>query len=90
MVGQTRIRVFPSLTHPVPPCPFQVSRFAEGGKVLATCNTSQPTFACMLGGPDRKDLFILTAPDSDHERRAGVKEGKIEVARVDVAGAGLP
>ena len=46
-------------------------------------------FACMLGGPDGKTLFICTAPDS-HPDKTGNRGGRIEYLRVDVPGAGLP
>jgi sugar lactone lactonase YvrE len=34
-------------------------RVREGGDVLQTINVDRGCFACMLGGPDRKTLFIL-------------------------------
>jgi sugar lactone lactonase YvrE len=34
-------------------------RVREGGEVLQTINIDRGCFACMLGGPDRKTLFIL-------------------------------
>ena len=50
---------------------------------------TQP-YACMLGGADRRTLFICTAaashPDLCRERRSG----RIESVRVEVPGAGLP
>jgi sugar lactone lactonase YvrE len=62
---------------------------AEGGEVLDVVETSQPCYACMLGGADGKTLFCLTAAASGS---AAEKErtGKVEVARVAVAHAGLP
>jgi len=68
----------------------QVVRFEKGGKILSIVETSQPSFACMLGGEDRKTLYVVTAPDSDAGNRAAKAEGRLECARVDVAGAGLP
>jgi sugar lactone lactonase YvrE len=64
-------------------------RIAEGGAVLDRVETSQPPFACMLGGPDRKTLCIVTAPGSGSAAAAAPK-GKVEIAQVSVAGAGLP
>jgi sugar lactone lactonase YvrE len=46
-------------------------------------------YACMLGGEDRRTLFICTAPGSG-PTRAGTTDGKIEITRVTVPGAGLP
>jgi sugar lactone lactonase YvrE len=49
-------------------------------------------FACMLGGPDGKTLFLMTADTSYEEIRARAfrRQGSVEVVEVDVAGAGLP
>lgn len=65
-------------------------RFAEGGAVLDRVTTTQPCFACMLGGPDRKTLFMLTAGSSAAALAAASRTGKIETTQVAVAGAGLP
>lgn len=71
------------------PAAPEVVRVAEGGKLLERITTTQPTFACMLGGRDRRTLFVMTAPDSGRSRTEESK-GAIEVASVDVPGAGLP
>lgn len=65
-------------------------RVAEGGEILDTVDTSQTAFACMLGGPEGRHLFVMTAPDSDHIARAAAAEGCIEMAEVAVPHAGLP
>jgi sugar lactone lactonase YvrE len=67
----------------------EVVRVAEGGKVLDRLTTTQPSFACMVGGKDRKTLFVMTAPDSGRNRTLE-QAGAIEIAPVDVPGAGLP
>jgi sugar lactone lactonase YvrE len=36
-------------------------RVREGGEVLQTINTDRGSFACMLGGADKKTLFIIAA-----------------------------
>ena len=64
-------------------------RIAEGGEVLDRVETSQPSFACMLGGDDGKTLFIVTAPGSGSVAEKEPK-GRIETARVTVGHAGLP
>lgn len=74
------------------PISHQVLRVAEGGEVLEEIRTSderQP-FACMLGGDDGHTLFVCTAIDSEPESARRHLAGRIESARVDVAGAGLP
>jgi sugar lactone lactonase YvrE len=64
--------------------------YAEGGKVLDTVATNQNAFACMLGGDDGKTLFIMTAPTSLEHEAAAAPKGKVEVAAVETAHAGLP
>ena len=68
----------------------QCLRLNEGGEVTATVTTSQIAFACMLGGEDRRTLFVMTAPTSSRFEVADVRSAKIESVRVDVAGVGLP
>jgi sugar lactone lactonase YvrE len=65
-------------------------RVAEGGEVLDRVTTSQPSFAVALGGPDRKTLFLMTAPGSAADVVGTARAGKVEAVEVDVAGAGLP
>jgi sugar lactone lactonase YvrE len=65
-------------------------RVAEGGEILARVATGLPCFACMLGGEDRRTLFICTAPSSDADRVGGHQDGRVEVARVEVPGTGPP
>ena len=49
---------------------------------------SQNAYACMLGGDDRRTLFVATAPDHEPTHRRARTEGRIEALRVDVPGAG--
>ena len=65
-------------------------RVAEGGEVLDTLTTSQNAFACMLGGPDGRHLFAVTAQSSTAEDASAAQHGRIEVAEVAVPHAGLP
>ncbi len=44
--------------------------------------------ACLLGGPDRRTLFVATAPDFAPADRRANREGRIEVLRVEVPGTG--
>jgi sugar lactone lactonase YvrE len=66
-----------------------VLRVREGGEVTERIAVENDAFACMLGGPDRRTLFICTAPDSDPMKTTDCR-GRIEIVEVDVAGAGLP
>jgi len=63
---------------------------APGGEILKVLTTSQNCYACMLGGADGRDLFMLTAESSDHRVAGASRGGKIETARVDAAAAGWP
>lgn len=57
-------------------------RITEGGAVDTVVDTTQPCFACALGGPDGRDLFCLTAPSSHHAVVAGAGTARVERARV--------
>jgi sugar lactone lactonase YvrE len=65
-------------------------RVAEGGELLDTVSFSQPCVACMLGGPDGRELFAMTAPGSVPAQASVSPRGRIESARVGVGHAGLP
>jgi sugar lactone lactonase YvrE len=65
-------------------------RVRDGGEVVQKIETGRGCFACMLGGPDRRTLFLLTADDSDPEKARAARSGRIETVRVDAPGAGLP
>jgi sugar lactone lactonase YvrE len=64
--------------------------FAPGGEVVATVQTDQPCFACMLGGDDRRTLFMMTAPTSVSEIVSRSRQGHVLTARVETPGAGRP
>jgi len=64
--------------------------FAPGGEVVATVQTEQPCFACMLGGADRRTLFAMTAPSSVADVVSKSRMGSIVRAEVAAPGAGLP
>ena len=68
----------------------EVLRVAQGGEILERVATSQPCYACMLGGQDEKTLFAITAASSDGEQASVEKTGKIETVRVHSARAGWP
>ncbi len=65
-------------------------RVKQGAGIVETIALpGRNAYACMLGGPDRKTLFICTATGSG-PTRAGATDGKIEIVTVAVPGAGLP
>jgi sugar lactone lactonase YvrE len=72
------------------PISAEVLRVAEGGAVTRRIPVATQAFACMLGGPRRRHLFICTAETGDPAQCRGRRDGRIEVIEVDVPGAGLP
>ena len=72
------------------PVSAEVLRVREGGEVTDRIPVDTQAFACMLGGPDRRTLFVLTAVTWHPEEARAHATGRIEVVEVDVPGAGLP
>lgn len=66
----------------------EVIRVLEGGEVTHRVRASGNTIACMLGGPDRRTLFVLTS--AVNQPGASGDSGRVEIVEVDVPGAGLP
>jgi len=69
------------------------ARVLEGGEITHRIQLDRDCFACMLGGPDRRTLFMLTAewlgPDKVDEALAR-RTGRVLATTVDVPGAGWP
>jgi len=65
-------------------------RVREGGEVAERIEIGRGAYACMLGGEDRRTLYVCTADSHDPERQARERNGRIEAFRTAVAGAGLP
>jgi hypothetical protein len=72
------------------PSTHEALRISEGGQVLDRVSADQGVFACMLGGNDRRTLFLATAADSDPAACRAARTGRIEAIEVDIPGAGLP
>jgi sugar lactone lactonase YvrE len=72
------------------PVSAEVLRVCEGGAVTHRVPVDTQAFACMLGGPERRHLFVCTALDSDPARCRDTRSGRIEVVEVEVPGAGRP
>jgi sugar lactone lactonase YvrE len=68
----------------------EVLRVREGGEVTHRVTAGSNAIACMLGGPQRRHLFVCTASAMAPEVCRAQRPGRIEVAEVDVAGAGFP
>lgn len=65
-------------------------RVFEGGRIAQRVPIgARGSYACMLGGPQRRTLFILTNTGSG-PAMASKPDGRIEIVDVDVPGAGLP
>ena len=68
-------------------------RIREGGEVLERIHLGRPCFATMLGGPDRRTLFMLTADWRGTEAVDDVIEartGQVLVVEAPATGVGWP
>ena len=74
------------------PSTAEVIRVHEGGMISERIPVQTNAFACMLGGEDRRTLFICTSHGSGVDPEAALREksGKIEITQVDVPGCGKP
>jgi sugar lactone lactonase YvrE len=69
----------------------EVLRVVAGGRVTHRVATSAQAIACMLGGPDRRDLFVLSGHVGfDPAKARRYRSGRIDALRVAVPGAGFP
>ena len=76
------------IANPIAP---ECARIAPGGKVLDVVETGGLNcYACMLGGPEGKHLFLAVGPTSDGETAARKPLGQVLVTDVAVPAAGLP
>jgi sugar lactone lactonase YvrE len=75
-----------------------VGRVREGGEVLERVRLDMPCFACMLGGDDRRTLFMLTADwrmdegfdDNIARLTGGPRTGRLLTAPAPAPGVGWP
>ncbi|MEP6566218.1 MAG: SMP-30/gluconolactonase/LRE family protein [Mesorhizobium sp.] len=66
-------------------------RVREGGKVLQTVTVDRGCFACMLGGPERKTLFIVAAQWRGFEHMMDeVRSGQVLSIEAPAPGVGFP
>ncbi|MGV0643277.1 SMP-30/gluconolactonase/LRE family protein [Mycolicibacterium sp. XJ879] len=69
----------------------QFERITEGGNVTDRIDIGdRAAIACMLGGPQRRTLFLLSAADAYPKRLAGTKNSRVDTTTVEIPGAGLP
>lgn len=72
------------------PTTAEVIRYKKEGKITDRISTPQPAYACMLGGKDEKELYILTAESSNPQFCKENKTGEIYKVEVDYERAGEP
>ncbi len=72
------------------PTTAEVIRYKKGGKITDRIATPRPAYACMLGGKDEKELYILTAESSNPQFCKENKTGEIYKVEVDYERAGKP
>jgi sugar lactone lactonase YvrE len=66
-------------------------RVREGGEVLQTIDLDRGCFACMLGGVDRRTLFLVATEWLGTEHMAdGARTGQVLTAHASAPGAGWP
>lgn len=68
-------------------------RVHEGGEVLQTVNADRGCFACMLGGPDRRTLFMVVTEWRGMEKVAEVAQartGQVLAIEAPAPGVGWP
>lgn len=61
----------------------RVLRVAERGKIIEEISTgSMGVFACALGGPDGRTLFLCVAPNFHEDKRRGAGEAAVWYTRI--------
>lgn len=68
----------------------EVVRMREGGEVLERIALEQEGIACMLGGEDRKTLFIMSAERRDPDWCRMNRTARVLAVEVDTPGVGWP
>jgi len=72
------------------PYPGEVMRVRQGGNVTHRLNVTTKPYACMLGGAERRTLFVCTAGSANPDEVLADPNGKIEIIEVEIPGAGRP
>ena len=69
----------------------EFQRIAPDGTIVERIAFARErAIACMLGGPDRRTLFLCVSALDDSDPKAPVRKGAVYTCHVPVAGAGLP
>jgi len=67
-----------------------VVRIEKGGNITDIISTPKGAFACMLGGKERKTLYVIISNSSDPEEAQESPEGEIHSIEVEIPGVGKP
>ncbi len=67
-----------------------VSRVREGGEKVERIELGTHAYAVMLGGPERRHLFISASDSHDPAQIARAASATLRVVEVEVPGAGIP
>ncbi len=62
----------------------------EGGEIDLQVTTRRPVFATMLGGPERRQLFMCTSDSYDPVITSRASKATIDIAKVVTPGCGIP
>jgi sugar lactone lactonase YvrE len=65
-------------------------RVREGGDVLDVMDLDRGCFACILGGPDRRTLFMTVNEWRGSEGMGGARNGQVLAVETPVQGVGWP
>ncbi|MGV0834844.1 SMP-30/gluconolactonase/LRE family protein [Mycolicibacterium thermoresistibile] len=69
----------------------QFERILPGGAVTDRIDIGdRAAIACAFGGPGRNLLFLLSSTDAYPQRLVGTQLARLDVVKVETAGAGLP
>jgi sugar lactone lactonase YvrE len=67
-----------------------VVRVGEGGEITDRIKVDPHAYALMLGGPERKQLFICTSASHDPAEIQQKSTAKFQIVEVEISGAGMP
>lgn len=65
-------------------------RVRDGGEVTERFPVDRQAIACMLGGADRRTLYLLVSETTDPDEAIARRSAQVLATDVEVAGAGLP
>jgi sugar lactone lactonase YvrE len=72
------------------PMTHELLRVKQGGEIAERIKREQMPIACMLGGPTRRTLFLLTSESINPDECRAKRSARIETTEVEVAGVGWP